>query len=139
MIDRPAADTLTEMSTAADPQAALRRELEAVPAAERLDYLAALPRERLVAFKRILSRDDVAKLNAHIDRQVAKRHAPTLENWLAAARAGNAETPEAMVEVLREIIDRLSTADAGWIRRIEETSGAVGYSRKQTGCCWRRC
>jgi predicted transcriptional regulator len=119
------------MNSPADAQAALRRELESIPAAERLDYLADLPRERLAAFRRALTRDELAKLNAHLDRQVARRHAPTLENWLAAARAGNAETPEAMVEVLREILDRLAPPDRTWIDRIEKTSGAVGYSKRQ--------
>ena len=84
-----------------DEQAALRQTLEAVAPAKRLDYLAGLPREELARYKRILPPDDLKKLMQHIDLLVRRKRAPTVESWLADARAGQAATPEAMVEVLR--------------------------------------
>jgi hypothetical protein len=118
------------MSTSDDPNA-LRRELAAIPPDERLDYLAGLPADRQVAFKRILPRADLAKLNAHLDRLARLRRKPTLESWLADARDGRASTPEAMIEVLREMGDKLRPKDAEWIRRIETTASAGGFSKKQ--------
>ena len=109
----------------------LRRELEAIPRPERLAYLAGLPSDRLVAFKRLLSRDEVRKLNQHIDRETRRRAKPTYESWLAEARAGRASSPDAMVEVLRECADRIRPRDALWLDRITTTASAGSYSKKQ--------
>jgi hypothetical protein len=113
-----------------DP-AALRRELEAIPRAERLDWLAGLPRQRQTAFKRILPRDDLARLNRRIDDLERQRRIPTVESWLADARAGRANSPDAMIEVLKEVAGRLRPQDAQWIGRIETTASAGGYSKRQ--------
>ena len=118
------------MSTPNDPDV-LRRELESIPPGERLDYLANLPPERQNAFKRILPRADLQKLNLHIDRLARQRRKPTLESWLADARDGRASTPEAMIEVLREVSDRLRPKDLEWIQRIETTAAAGGLSKRQ--------
>jgi hypothetical protein len=109
----------------------LRAELEEIPRAERLDYLAALPADRLAAFKRVLSPGEVRKLNQHIDRATRRRAEPTYESWLAEARAGRATSPDAMVEVLRERAERLRPQDALWIDRIATTASAGSYSKKQ--------
>jgi Mg/Co/Ni transporter MgtE len=119
------------MSPADHENAALRQELEAIPREDRLDYLAKLPPDRQARFKRILPKEDLAKLNQHIDRLVRKQRTPTLESWLADARAGRASTPEAMVEVLREVSDRLRPQDAAWIQRIDATASAGGFSKRQ--------
>ena len=114
-----------------DDKAALRRALEAVPPGERLDFLAGLPREELMRYKRILPPDDLKKVNQHSDLLVRRQRTPTVESWLADARAGRAATPEAMVEVLREVLDRLRPQDADWVRRIDETAAAGGFSKRQ--------
>ena len=59
----------------------------------------------------------------------AKR--PSVESWLADARAGHAATPEAMVEVLREVLDRLRPQDKQWIERIDRTAAAGSFSKRQ--------
>jgi len=109
----------------------LRRELEAIAPAERLDYLASLPPDRLALFKRLLSRDEVRKLNQHIDRVTRRRAKPSYESWLAEARAGRASSPDAMVEALKERADRLRPSDALWIDRITTTASAGSYSKRQ--------
>ncbi|MBT8485123.1 MAG: hypothetical protein KJO43_06055 [Phycisphaerae bacterium] len=114
-----------------DEAARLRRELEAVTPSERLDYLAALPPERQNRFKRILSRDEIKKLNDHIDRLLRQRAKPTYESWIADARAGRASSPDAMIEALRENASRLRPRDAQWIERISETAGGRSFSKKQ--------
>jgi hypothetical protein len=114
-----------------DQTAALRKELEAVPKPERLDYLANLPRDRQASFKRILSPEELKKLNEHIDRLVRQRSKPTYETWIAEARAGRASSTDAMIEVLREENHRLRPQDALWISRISETASAGSYSRRQ--------
>ena len=119
------------MSSTDDERAVLRRRLEAVPPGERLDYLAGLPREELTRFKRILLPEDLKKLMRHIDLLVRQRRTPTVESWLADARAGRAATPEAMVAVLREIVARMRPQDADWIRRMDETAAAGGFSKRQ--------
>lgn len=120
---------MERMSTSEN--AALRERLAAIPKNERLDFLANLPREELVRFKRILPKEDLRKLTDHIDRLLRASRKPTLESWLAEARAGRASTPEAMVEVLREAAHRLRPQDAIWLRRIDETAAAGGFSRRQ--------
>ena len=119
------------MTARSDQDAALRKELEAVPTGKRLDYLAALSPERLREFKRILPQDDVKTLNRHVDLLAAKRKKPTLDSWLADARAGKAATPEAMVEVLREVFDKLRPQDVEWIKRIDATAAAGSFSKRQ--------
>ncbi len=115
-----------------DPdEAALRERLAAIPRAARLDFLANLPRDEQVRYRRILPPEDVRKLTEHVDRLVRARRRPTLESWLAEARAGRATTPEAMVEVLREAFDSLRPQDAAWIRRMDETASASGFSKRQ--------
>lgn len=109
----------------------LRRELEAVPKSERLDYLAGLPAERRLSFKRILPREDIKKLNSHMDRLTRRRATPSYETWIAEARAGRASSPDAMVEVLGEQLDRLRPQDSTWIRRITDTSSGGAYSKRQ--------
>ncbi|MHC5003460.1 MAG: hypothetical protein ACYTJ0_10085 [Planctomycetota bacterium] len=112
-------------------RARLLKELQAVPKAERLDYLAGLPPERRAEFKRILPREDIRKLTSHMDRLVRQRSAPSYETWIADARAGRASSADAMVEVLREALDRLRPQDATWIRRITDTSPGGSYSKRQ--------
>ena len=107
-----------------DDDAALRAELEAIARKDRLTYLAGLPAERQMLFRRILPMEDIRKLNQRVDLLERERRKPTLESWLADARAGRAATPEAMVEVLKELADRLRPQDADWIRRIDETASA---------------
>jgi hypothetical protein len=109
----------------------LLEELQAVPRGQRIEYLAGLPPERRTAFKRILPRDDIRKLNDHIDRLRRRRAIPTHESWLADARAGRAASPDAMVEVLREKLDQLRPQDALWIKRITDTASAGSYSKRQ--------
>jgi hypothetical protein len=36
-----------------------------------------------------------------------------------------------MVEALREVLEKIRPQDAAWIRRIEETASAGGYSKRQ--------
>lgn len=117
--------------TSRDEDDALRKELEAVPREDRLDFLAGLPRERQVRFKRILPPGDITKLIEHIDRQVARRAKPSYETWLAEARAGRAANPDAMIEALREIAAKLRPQDAMWISRIADTASAGSYSSRQ--------
>lgn len=105
--------------------------LQSIPAEERLDYLADLPRSEFMRFKRVLSPADLAKVNQHIATRKRDAAKPTLESWLADARAGRASTPDAMIAVLREIQDRLRPQDATWIKRIEDTAAAGSYSQKQ--------
>ena len=102
-----------------------------MPREERLDYLAALPADRQAKFRRILPREDVKKLNNHIDRMLRRRAAPSREQWLADARAGKASSPDAMVEVLLELGEKLRPQDASWISRITATASAGAYSRRQ--------
>lgn len=109
----------------------LRQKLQSIPAPERLDFLADLPAAEQVQYKRILGPDDVKKLNAHIDRRRRDAKKVTVESWLAEARAGRATTPDAMVEVLREVFDRLRPQDADWIRRIDATASAGSFSKRQ--------
>ncbi|MBK7405324.1 MAG: hypothetical protein IPJ41_12000 [Phycisphaerales bacterium] len=52
--------------TMEDTPEQLLSELRAVPQAERLQYLAGQPRNRLVLFKRILPREDPAKLERYL-------------------------------------------------------------------------
>ncbi|MHC4993064.1 MAG: hypothetical protein ACYTGC_18990 [Planctomycetota bacterium] len=112
-------------------RARLSKELEAIPRSERLDFLANLPPDRRARFKRILPREDIKKLNDHLDRLVRKRATPTAETWLAEARAGRASSPDAMVEVLQEQLERLRPQDATWIRRISDTASGGAYSKRQ--------
>ena len=114
-----------------DELALLRKELEAVPKPDRLDFLASLPPDRQVRFKRILAREDIKKLNSHMDRLVRQRSAPSYEKWIAQARAGCATSPDAMVEVLQEQAERLRPQDSIWISRITETASAGAYSKRQ--------
>lgn len=114
-----------------DERARLLEELQAIPKGERLEYLAGLPTDRRAQFKRILPREDIKKLNDHVDRQLRRRSLPTYESWIADARAGRATTPDAMVDVLLEQPDRLRPQDLTWIRRITETASAGSYSKRQ--------
>ena len=114
-----------------DETARLRKELEAIPREGRLDYLAGLPPERQAPFKRILPREDLRKLNRHIDRLARQRAAPSYEKWIAEARTGRAATPDAMVEALLEVKDRLRPQDATWIDRITDTASAGSFSKRQ--------
>lgn len=109
----------------------LMAELVAQPKERRLDWLADLPRDRLQQYKRILGREDIRKLNEHIDRRIAASKAPTVESWLAEARAGKATSPDAMIEVLREIAPKLRDTDALWVDRIATTAAGRSFSRKQ--------
>jgi len=102
-----------------------------VPREKRLDYLADLPPDRQTLFKRILPREDIKKLNDHINRLTRKRATPTYETWLADARAGRASSPDAMIEVLRENAARLRPQDSTWITRITDTASAGAFSRRQ--------
>jgi hypothetical protein len=109
----------------------LRDELAAIPAGERLAYLADLPAHRLAEFKRIMPPPDIRALNAFIDRRLRERAKPTVASWHAEARAGQTKSVDAMVDVLREITDRLRPQDATWLKRITEDSPGGNYSRRQ--------
>ncbi|MEM7210318.1 MAG: hypothetical protein AAF479_00280 [Pseudomonadota bacterium] len=119
------------MSTSDRELAALREELESVPKNERLDYLANLPREQLERYRRLLPPTDRKKLNEHMDRLMKKRDTPTYESWLAEAVAGRASTTDAKMEALRVHVERLRPQDATWVRRIDETASAGGFTPKQ--------
>ena len=109
----------------------LRSELEAIPREDRLEFLANLPRDRQVAFKRILPPDAIEKLIAHLNRRVQRSKVPSREQWLAEARAGRAASPDAMIEVLLASDTKLRPKDAMWIKRIADTAAAGAFSRKQ--------
>ena len=111
--------------------ARLREELQAVPKPQRLDFLADLPPARQAVFKRILSREDIRKLNEHLDRRVRTRARPSYEVWIAEARAGRATTPDAMIEVLSESTDRMRPEDAAWIKRITLTASGRSFTKRQ--------
>ncbi|MHC4908566.1 MAG: hypothetical protein ACYTF9_02445, partial [Planctomycetota bacterium] len=96
---------------------------------QRMDFLADLPRDELAKFKRLLPPEDIKKLNRHIDLRVKQAKRPTVESWLADARAGKATTTEAMVEVLGEITYRLHAQDVTWLRRLKDVAAP---SRKQS-------
>ena len=106
-------------------------ELAAVPKPERLAWLSELPDDRLSAFRRILAPADQAKLDALRLAKARAAKQPTLTGWLEDARAGRATTPDAMIEVLLEIRERLRPADALWVDRIQRSTAGRGYSRKQ--------
>jgi hypothetical protein len=106
-------------------------ELAAVPRPERLAWLAGLPDDRLSAFRRILAPADQAKLDALRLAKARAAKQPTLTSWLEDARAGRATTPDAMIEVLLEIRERLRPNDALWVDRIQRSTAGRGYSRKQ--------
>lgn len=111
----------------------LLRELEGVPREERLAYLAGLPPERQAAFRRIMPRADVEKLNEFIDRTRRQEARPTYDKWIAEARAGRARSPDAMIEVLREVSDRLRPQDALWVSRISDSTTGRSFSKKEAG------
>lgn len=106
-------------------------DLQAIPREKRMDWLADLPPDRLAEYRRILPRDDLAKLNRHIEGRIRDARRPTLESWKEDARAGRATSVDAMITVLREVRDRLRPTDAQWIDRIEKTAAGRSYSRKQ--------
>ena len=60
-----------------DERARLLEELQAIPKSDRLEYLASLPPDRRATFKRVLPREDIKKLNSHIDRLVRQRRPRT--------------------------------------------------------------
>jgi len=109
----------------------LMDELAAIPRENRMDWLASLPMERQNRFKAMLSREDVAKLNKHIEFRLREARKPDRESWLAEARAGKATSVEAMMEVLSEVEEKLRDGDAAWIRRLREGSPGGAFSRKQ--------
>ncbi|MCA9296250.1 MAG: hypothetical protein KC983_07020 [Phycisphaerales bacterium] len=109
----------------------LRDELAAIVAGDRLAYLADLPASRLAEFKRIMPPEDIRALNAFIDRRLRERAKPTVASWLAEARAGRTTSVDAMVDVLREVADRLRPQDATWLKRITEDAPGGNYSRRQ--------
>lgn len=114
-----------------DARGRLIEELTAVPRASRLAWLADLPEERRAAFRAIMPPDDARKLNQYIAAQAAERKKPSVDSWLAEARAGEATSPDAMIQVLREIADRLRPSDLQWLDRIERTAAGRSWSRKQ--------
>ena len=111
---------------------ALIAEIQAIPKPQRVAYLADLPEARQRALKRILGADDIRKLNDEITRRKTVR--PKLQSrdeWLADARAGRASSIDAMIEVLREVREKLRPNDAQWVSRIDETAKGRSFSRKQ--------
>ncbi len=106
-------------------------ELQAVPKPERLTWLAALPEQQQRAYKQILPAADVRKLNDTIIRLRQKPKVMSREVWITEARAGRATSEDAMIEVLREVADKLRPRDAQWISRIESSVAGRSFSRKQ--------
>lgn len=107
-------------------------ELTAVPKEQRLAWLADLPEERRASFRALMAPEDVRKLNQFIAAQAVERKKPTVDSWLADARAGEATSPDAMIQVLREVADRLRPADLQWLDRMERTAAGRSWSRKQS-------
>jgi hypothetical protein len=116
---------------AKDEQARRLAALQAIPKADRLDFLAGLPEAEQAAFKRLMAPADIKKLNDHIDRGLRQRAKPSVENWLAEARAGRATSTDAMVDVLKEIETRLRPQDQLWLRRLTESSPGGLFSKRQ--------
>ncbi len=122
---------MTERMPSEAERRRMLEELAAIPRPERLAWMAALPDERRAAYRRILGPEDRRKLDQLMLARAREARRPSLTGWLEEARAGRATSPDAMIEVLLEIRDRLRPNDARWVDRIRRSTAGRGYSRKQ--------
>lgn len=95
--------------------------------------------DRAELFKGLGARDR-QKYEQHLAATVGQEVRADRQRRLAEARAGRAASLGDALEVLLEIIDQLSGAQAGWIRRIDRTASEfkvyTTFTPRQSAVIW---